>query len=795
MQTRAWRLVSLQLLMIASLTESGDNYQTTNLNLHQGVIVRDMGNVMLGHHSLDIYLPIELQDYRAVLKRYFVFLKEAPTRLLLQIIALKVMTYEEIETQKFQNATQNITDSTQSKAANILYPIRNIHPLLKALYWNNKLSTEKATAEIRERWEQASTQRKKEWTSKIECLSNKDLWLTNNWKPLEDSNEISRNEDLKIPRCFHGKKSDNSSIVTSNEATLEDISVTLLKKLGHIEAHYANLNKIYGPKQTKRRRRGLVNIIGDVQKYLWGTATTEDVQRVEHLVLKMKTGNTKVLHALGSLEVVVQKELDKTNFLLNQAKLLNSQISHLTLDIIKVMRGVRLMQNQLKVERVLQTFTQILQQTALGLGVLERDISQFLNDLDKASSNLLSSTLITPDELRQITDSVCESLPYGKSCNFGPEDATYFQLYQEITTEVIKLPQGVKCVKLQLAINDESATMKLLQINKIPIPIEGKGKQYIQPRINEEVLYGTQGGLGVEIKKEDLQNCRPFYNTPKQCEETKYKLLSEETLNCIRHIESRESQCPTEIVNIVDPALFVPIGTGVGLYNFKKKKSVTLICDETDGRRKSYIPLHGYGKLMYRSDCDLTVNGILYVGTHNLNSTHHFAIKQAPFEDINIPYRKLPQLGLWSKVNDETWYSNIDDLLKVKQAAEKAAKEIDEHELEFEPIQQMLTNTEALIKKAEENQESYLWYETFNYTDWGLISVVAIMTATALFLIVRRCRNQKESELNRVVKSFRKTLQDRLKDNKKNYDLPQEQNDSEEEAETLELKPMKVDEV
>ena len=128
----------------------------------------------------------------------------------------------------------------------------------------------------------------------------------------------------------------------------------------------------------------------------------------------------------------------------------------------------------------------------------------------------------------------------------------------------------------------------------------------------------------------------------------------------------------------------------------------------------------------------------------------------------------------------------------IRQAAEKAAKEIDDEELEFEPIQKMLQNTRSLITEATKDDNSLMWYELINYTDWTLIVIVTIITSTALFLIVKRCRSQKESELNRVVKSFRKNLQKHINDRKKEYNVPREAPDSEEEAETLELKPMKV---
>ena len=510
-------------------------------------------------------------------------------------------------------------------------------------------------------------------------------------------------------------------------------------------------------------------MVGDIEKYLFGTATTEDVKKIEKLVMKMKDGNAKVVHAVGSLEVVVEKEVEKTEFLMNQTKLLNKQMLHLSIDIMKIMKSVEQIQQDLKVEQVIQSFMQLLHQIALGLDTLEKDISQFLQDLDKAKANLLSSTLIAPEELKNITKSVCGKLPPGKSCDFGEEKNGYLTLYQETKTKVLTLPDGAKCVRLQVAINDASSTMDLVQVSKIPIPMEEKGEQYIQLTLSEQMLYGVSPRLGVEIPKDTWKSCETFHNTPPQCEEMIYKVLPQQTLDCINRLEDRSTQCQTEIVTIKDPAVFSKLSDGMGIYNFKRKKSVSLVCDEITGRETKYISLYGYGQLTYRSDCDLQVGDKIYIGRHNINSTNRFALKGQPFEKETIPFEQLPQLNIWSSVREDTIFSSMDDLTHVEKAAERAIHVIDKEELEWEPVKRMLDQTKALLKEATKETDPSYWYEQLSYVDWSLVAVFSILLAATVVIIVQKVRNKKNRDVTRVMSRFRKTLEKHLTETRGRY--------------------------
>ena len=426
MRINYWALAMLQIIQLD--IQLVDAYETSTVNLHQGAIIHNKGKVMLGKHALNIYFPIQLNHYDVIIREYLRFLKESPHKLHLQLLALKIMN-SRMKEKKPSNVT--ISDNPRTSNPNLAgeSPYRTLYPILKLVSSGQNLKNE-YQKKMEEKWKRAKSQQKKEWGRKIQCLENKEKWLAENWKIIPESTNL-KEKSTDIPRCFQmNKKTKNISIITSHEATLEEISITLLKKLKHIEIKYNSLNQVYGPPKI-RKKRGLINVVGDMERYLFGTATTDDVKRIEKLVMKMKDGNTKVLHAVGSLEVVVEKEVERSEFLMNQTKLLNKQMLHLTTDILKITKSVKQIQQDLRIEQVIQTFMQLLHQIALGLDTLEKDISQFLQDLDKAKANLLSSTLIAPEELQNITRSVCKKLPPGKYCNFENTETGYLTLYQE----------------------------------------------------------------------------------------------------------------------------------------------------------------------------------------------------------------------------------------------------------------------------------------------------------------------------------------------------------------------------
>ena len=764
MRISYWAMAMLQIIQLD--IQLMDAYQKSTVNLHQGAIIHNKGRVMLGKHALNIYFPIQLNHYDIIIREYLRFLKESPHKLHLQLLALRIMN-SRIKEKKPLNVT--ISDKSGKSSLKLVgeSPYRTLYPILK-LVGSGKTLRNEYQKKMEEKWKKAKDQQKTEWTRKINCLENKEKWLAENWKRISESTNI-KEKSTAIPRCFQmDKKTKNISIITSHEATLEEISITLLKKLKHIEVKYNSLNQVYGPRKSKKKR-GLINVVGDMEKYLFGTATSDDVKRIEKLVMKMKDGNAKVLHAVGSLEVVVEKEVERSEFLMNQTKLLNRQMLHLTTDIMKITKSVKQIQQDLRIEQVIQSFMQLLHQIALGLDTLEKDISQFLQDLDKAKANLLSSTLIAPEELRNITRAVCKKLPPGKLCNFENTETGYLTLYQETKTKILALPDGAKCVRLQVAINDISSTMQLWKITKIPIPMQQDGEQYIQLTLNENTLYGVNTKLGVEIPESVFDKCETFHNTPPQCGQTTYKVVARKTLDCIKNLESRATQCQTEVIRINNPALFSRISDGMGIYNFKKKKTISLICDEETGRETKYISLYGYGQLTYRADCDLLVEDRIYIGQHNHNSTTRFALKGQPFEKQDIPFDQLPQLTIWSSIKDDTIFQSADDVRQVQKAAEKALGVIDHEELEFEPVKRMLEQTKILLKEATKEQGGKPWYEVMTYIDWSIVIIFSLFSILAGVFVARKLANRKNKDVTKIVSRFRRTLEKHLSEPKRRY--------------------------
>ena len=753
-------------VLLFPLIQAQMPYSEKKLNLHSGVAIHEKGEVMLGEHNLDIYIPITLRDYQSAVERFFIFLARVPNNLHFQLLGLQIMNDNSTSVEELKNA---------SYSSSKLYPWRNITPLLKTLYTLHEAAIIQYNKKLKEKWEHSQLDKRKTWSEKLICLSKKQVWLGRNWNILKPSTILEEGDTQKIPRCFaEGSTLENPTILSSSERTLEEISITLLTRLKHVELEYRNLVNIYGPAKASRKRRGLINAVGDLEKWLFGTATEGDLSKIQEQMVKLKDSETKIIHAMGSLEAIVEKETKRANMLANHTRTLEEQMAHVSRDVIKLYENTQRTERNLKIERLLQTYTQVMQQAALGLDVLETEIVEFLQDLDKVNNHMLSSSLITPQELEKIMEKVCDRLPTGKSCNFNKENDSYLQIYQETRASIVTLPNTSKCVRLRVAINDQNSTVNVIKITKIPIPIELKSQQHIQPKINDQIMYGIREEFAVELSDDTWRKCVKFSNTPIQCPESEFTLVDADTLKCLKGITSKTPACDTEVINLKETSMFTHIQSGVGVYNFKKRKSVTLTCRDTSSPHTVRIPLFGYGILNYEASCDLVINNKLYIGSHDINSTYRLAMKGIKFETAGIPSSVLPKLKIWSQITPDTSYENIEDLRKIQSVAEKAIQYIDKEEEDFKPIEKMITQTKLLINQAHNETDSIEFFEQWDFGTWGTAICLTIIIIGLLILIGWKLKQRKNRHVNRIVEAFRRNLQERINETNREPAQPEQ---------------------
>ena len=105
-----------------------------------------------------------------------------------------------------------------------------------------------------------------------------------------------------LPSCLSTDMNQNECLEEFSHRTLR-ASLALLKEPAERMVTFDS--------PLTRKRRGLVDIIGKASRYLFGTATIQDVQKVESLVVRARQENRKVLHVVKDLATVIDHAIEE----------------------------------------------------------------------------------------------------------------------------------------------------------------------------------------------------------------------------------------------------------------------------------------------------------------------------------------------------------------------------------------------------------------------------------------------------------------------------------------------------
>jgi hypothetical protein len=175
-----------------------------------------------------------------------------------------------------------------------------------------------------------------------------------------------------------------------------------------------NLERLlpYNQAKTPRKRRGLIDVGGQVLKLLFGTATHSEVQDLQPIVSKYEGQSEDNIHALKAqlaLIKTVHKETRKNTVdLLERARILRQ----IVLEIVNVNRTLLAENDRLEsafqIQRNLSSSMRELEFTELRL---QQELMQLHEGLDVTSSGRLSSVLIPPNNLSALLQQIASRLP------------------------------------------------------------------------------------------------------------------------------------------------------------------------------------------------------------------------------------------------------------------------------------------------------------------------------------------------------------------------------------------------
>jgi hypothetical protein len=196
-----------------------------------------------------------------------------------------------------------------------------------------------------------------------------------------------------------------------------------------------------------RNKRGLVNIRGNVLKFLFGVATTQQLQELHTTVEAIQTRNGEVIHA-------VQKQL---SYLKSIDKIVSQNVAELAI-VARTLKNVitnafTYQQNFEEAVEQLKTLiyfqsnvSRVMRELEFTSMQLQQAIIQVQGGLEISNTGRLSSVLIPPHNLSKILEEVTLRLPQDVSLIAGSNIENMYVYYEVATLQAYATMTAIRLI-------------------------------------------------------------------------------------------------------------------------------------------------------------------------------------------------------------------------------------------------------------------------------------------------------------------------------------------------------------
>jgi hypothetical protein len=396
---------------------------------------------------------------------------------------------------------------------------------------------------------------------------------------------------------------------------LKEEVVNSMRRLQEIQA-------IVAIGDNPREKRGLIDAGGKVLKWLFGTVTNEDLERISGRVDQMATHSEQMIHLLREQASIVnitarnvEKNKESIDVLTQIARNLTGEVQALKIQLENTSWS-------LWRSLVSMSLVQIsIRRLTMATLRLQNEISQLNHVLEAAARNRLSPYLVQPDYLFQILQNISLELPVEMALAVPLKKDTTFVYYHwgDVKTAAVK---DVLRMFVTIPLKTLERNYELFQIVSLPIPIEHTDLSMIYQTGTEYIAISNDRQSFVEMSREDLERCFPGPFTVCQPQTA---IQSRPAFTCayntflgIGHGE----RCERQILHHVNPYFFRINSLGTWAYSLPQPLQVIVKCPRTDikGRTsetQNYI-LNGTGLLSLPAICSAHAKGLTlpssYVG-------------------------------------------------------------------------------------------------------------------------------------------------------------------------------------
>ncbi|KAL4134811.1 hypothetical protein QTP88_006520 [Uroleucon formosanum] len=450
---------------------------------------------------------------------------------------------------------------------------------------------------------------------------------------------------------------------------------------------------------VSREKRGLVNLVGRVQKTLFGTLDDTDAELYDRQIEKLQSSQQNLLKIIDKQTSVLKatantfKEANKMEAQINRLSVLYNRMADtvnqtiINLDIVEARTNIN---EQINILNLL--FQQ-----------LSFETDTICEIIIAAQGGIMHSSVIAVNELRQQLKDISLIIPKEQSLPFNLNQVSLYELSKISKFNIIYKNETLIFEIVIPLVNSVELTL----YHVIPLPVV-KNDHYIHiiPEYSYIAISKTHEYY-LTLCMNHLMLCRQT-NMGTLCPETQPLRLGASELPCEVELFVKPSSipisCPIHYLDITRSIYHRLKYQNAWIYTIKTTDNVAVSCENRD--QAINIQLTGNGVLTLNEDCRGYTPQLVLTPSRHLNSTHYKDL----ISDVGITTNLTIPASLKQKISSGNTHTN--SVIKLT--------DLGQYSKSIEEIEQ-------LIQEEKDKQNSFLeveewWKMRLGY--WQLVGGV-----------------------------------------------------------------------
>ncbi|CAI6377712.1 unnamed protein product [Macrosiphum euphorbiae] len=365
-----------------------------------------------------------------------------------------------------------------------------------------------------------------------------------------------------------------------------------------------------------RVRRGLVNLVGRIQKTLFGTLDDTDAETYDKQIEELQTSRNnllKIVEKQTSILKATENTFKEATQMEGQINKLSTLYNRMATTVNQTVINLDIVEAKSNINEQINILNLIFQQ-------LSFETDTICEVIIAAQGGIIHSSIISAMELRKQLKDISMNVPKGQSLPFDLNQISLYELSKMSKLNIIYINETLIFEIIIPLINSVDLTL----FHVIPLPVvKNDHYMHIIPEYGYIAISKTHEYY-LTLSFSQLLMCRQI-NMGTLCPETQPLRLGASELPCEVELfikpSSIPSTCPIHYLYITRSIYHKLKYQNAWIYTIKTTDNVAISCENLD--QAMNIQLSGIGILKLNEDCRGYTPQMVLTPNRHLNSTHY----------------------------------------------------------------------------------------------------------------------------------------------------------------------------